>query len=151
MMTRNERMQTAFNYLRLEGLANNQRNLSEKVGTTPSNVSKALKGDERFLTDKFLRRFNAAFGNVFNEDWLLTGEGEMLRPSASVHQQGGDNATQVGGDYNVNSAAALERALDEIAEQRKLVATAQGQISRLIAVIERMTASAQDKGHLSIQ
>ncbi|MBQ7553296.1 MAG: S24 family peptidase [Bacteroidaceae bacterium] len=43
-----------------------------------SNVSAAFNGDLKFLTDNFLRRFNKAYGGLFNDVWLLEGTGEML-------------------------------------------------------------------------
>jgi len=48
--------------------------MSYKVPT----VSGAFNGKKSCLTDRFLKNFNAAFGNIFNEQWLLAGEGEML-------------------------------------------------------------------------
>lgn len=70
-----------------------------------------------------------------NTDWLLTGEGEMLRQNI---QQAGDNATQVQGTNNhVSSPRVLEMAMQEIAEQRKLVAKSQEQIDRLISLLEK--------------
>lgn len=70
-----------------------------------------------------------------NTDWLLTGEGEMLRQNI---QQAGDNSTQVQGTNNhVSSPRVLEMAMTEIAEQRKLVAKSQEQIDRLITLLER--------------
>ena len=69
-----------------------------------------------------------------NTDWLLTGEGEMLRQNI---QQAGDNSTQVHGTNNhVSSPRVLEMAMQEIAEQRKLVAKSQEQIDRLITLLE---------------
>lgn len=44
-----------------------------------SNISSALAGRETVLTDKFLQRFAASYPSVFNLEWLLTGEGDMLQ------------------------------------------------------------------------
>ena len=76
--TRAERLNEAFNYLRFKGLVKTQKDLAEAIGATAPNVSSALKGDEKFLTDSFIARFSEAFGEV-SSHWLLTGEGEMLR------------------------------------------------------------------------
>lgn len=73
-----DRMITAYEYLRSIGRAHKQQDIAEKMATDKSNVSRAMKGDKKYLTDRFLHRFNRAFDNIFNEDWLLTGEGEML-------------------------------------------------------------------------
>ena len=72
-----------------------------------------------------------------NEAWLLTGEGEMLlsqKESTSIM----DNSTSVAGNSNqVNATSTLDKALDEIAAQRRLVEKAQEQIDRLITLLER--------------
>ena len=65
-----------------------------------------------------------------NMQWLLYGEGEM-------NIQGDGSNTQIG-QNNYNSGGALEKAIDEIAEQRKLTAESQSQISRLLSIIETM-------------
>ena len=51
----------------------------------------------------------------------------------------GNNSTQVVGDNNAVGGSALEIALLEIAEHRKLVAKAQEQIDRLISIIEKQS------------
>ncbi|MCH5307249.1 MAG: LexA family transcriptional regulator [Prevotella sp.] len=45
---------------------------------TRQSVSQALNGNKRYLNKKFVTAFCSAFPGVFNLDWLLTGEGEML-------------------------------------------------------------------------
>lgn len=74
---RAKRLNEAFNYLRYSGLISTQKDLSDMLGSSPSNISKALKGDERVLTDNFLVRFSDAFSDI-SSAWLLTGEGDML-------------------------------------------------------------------------
>ena len=72
-----------------------------------------------------------------NTGWLLTGEGEMLK---TIHQTAnGDGNMQVAGNGNTvtHTDTALTKALDEIAEQRKLVSKAQEQIDRLIGLLEK--------------
>ena len=77
-MDKKERFSEAYNYLRQIGLAHTQKDVAEKMQSTPPNVSSAMKGVEAVLTDSFLRRFNAAYGNIFSVDWLINGNGEML-------------------------------------------------------------------------
>ncbi len=73
-----------------------------------------------------------------NTGWLITGEGPMLKESITQHANG-DNNTQIAGNgNNVNLSPTLEMAINEIAEQRKLVAKSQEQIDRLLAIIEKM-------------
>lgn len=77
-MSKTDRINQAYNYLLDCGLAHKKKDIADKMGATAPNVSSALNGKASVLTDKFLLRFNSAFGNIFNDAWLLTGEGEML-------------------------------------------------------------------------
>ena len=87
-MKRDERLREAFNYLKNKGVVHKQKDVAEKMGSTEPNVSAALKGAEHVLTDNFLMRFNQAFGNIFNDEWLRTGEGEMLNTPAPQAESG---------------------------------------------------------------
>lgn len=78
-MEKNERLKTAYQYLKGRGVVHTQKDLAEKMGATPPNVSSAFNGVESVLTDKFLYRFNNAFDDIFNIDWLLCEKGEMLK------------------------------------------------------------------------
>ena len=80
-----ERLNEAFNYLRYNGLIATQKDLSDALGSSPSNISKALKGDERVLTDNFLVRFSDTFSDI-SSAWLLTGEGTMLKSDPPLDQ-----------------------------------------------------------------
>lgn len=56
-----------------------QKDIASKMGLkVTTNINYALKGNEKYLTDTFLGRFNKAFNNIFFLDWLIKGEGEML-------------------------------------------------------------------------
>lgn len=53
-----------------------------------TNVNYAFKGNVRYLTEGFLKRFNSAFGDVFfSEEWLLNGGGKMLKNPMPVHNE----------------------------------------------------------------
>ena len=72
-------------------------------------------------------------------EWLMTGEGEMLKAAVSQSSRG-DNSPNLNGDnITYGDTLLLGKALNEIAEQRKLtevaqscLATAQAQITDLI-------------------
>jgi hypothetical protein len=55
-----------------------QQEIAVKIGYNRIGVSKALNGDEKYLTDNFLEKFNYKFGVPFNVEWLLFGKGEPL-------------------------------------------------------------------------
>lgn len=82
-----------------------------------------------------------AFPDV-SRNWLLFGEGDMMGSSSKVQIGDGDLNYQGNTTNNKESwiyeANLLERAMEEIGEQRKLVTKAQEQIDRLLSIIEKM-------------
>lgn len=136
-MERKERLKIAYDFLRSRGVVHTQKDVASIMEATQQNVSAALKGKEGVLTDNFLRRFNLAFGDPFNIDWLINGNGEMLAHPISQNAKG-DNNTQIAGNGNNVNMSTIDKALDEISEQRKLVAKSQEQIDRLLSIIENM-------------
>nr|DAO79839.1 MAG TPA: putative transcriptional regulator [Caudoviricetes sp.] len=81
-MERVDRFKKAFEYLRYNGLATTQLDVAKKMGSQRSNISSALNGNERYLTDNLLAKFNEAFGGIFDVNWLINGEGSMLKGTA---------------------------------------------------------------------
>lgn len=137
-MTTKERLKEAYNYLKTNGVIHTQKDVANKMGASEQNVSSALKGVERVLTDKFLLRFNSAFDNQFNLSWLLNGEGEMLKPTQAIGDISNSNVSGVnvsGTDIHINPNA--YDALFKIVEQnQKATEQFQEQINRLIKIIE---------------
>ena len=77
-MDRTERFNKAYEYLRFNGFIKKQEDVAKKMKATRSNVSLALSGNPKVLTNSFLVRFNAAFDYIFSMEWLANGEGSML-------------------------------------------------------------------------
>ena len=79
MKSRLERLEEMYDYLIAKGMVLNKKDLSIKMRmNSQSTISRAFAGNERYLTDAFLEKFNNAFGNVFSPEWLATGNGNML-------------------------------------------------------------------------
>lgn len=105
----------------------------EKLGVTKSYFEKTVGFSNGFV-DKSgdntrkssLDKISITYPNI-NINWLLTGEGDMFI----------DNANKIDDVKNIHVIDNLSKALDEIAEQRKLVSKAQEQIDRLIGLLER--------------
>lgn len=126
-LTRKERLSDAFEYVKANFGVGTQKELAEKMESTQPNVSSAMKGDPKALTDSFLKRFNAAFGGIFNTRWLLNGEGEMLRSSPIMSQDGNGGNHQQGHAFrdlkqiiNPPCTYAINTVLKEIEAYRKL-------------------------------
>lgn len=58
------------------------RTIAERCNKNRANLSSALSGNERFLTDALIESINNKFGNPFNIEWLLYGTGEMLNTNS---------------------------------------------------------------------
>ena len=103
-------------YMKIKGLNDNKVTLECGLSQGLLGQAKTGKSDLGAKTiDKILNKYQD-----LNKVWLLTGEGEMLKSGVSI--ENGDGSTQVIGDgNNVNTPSALDKALDEIAEMRKLV------------------------------
>lgn len=78
-MSRSERFKTAFDYLKSKGLVQKKKALGDIIGYTRSVVSNAYNGREDYVTDDFIVAFYKSFQDVFNLDWLMNGDGEMLK------------------------------------------------------------------------
>lgn len=76
--TRCERILAAFSHLKKKGLVKTQQDVADMMEANKTTISQAFKGNEAYLTDKFLSRFNSTFNDMFNIGWLLTGRGVML-------------------------------------------------------------------------
>jgi len=73
-----ERLQEAIFYLKGKGIISKQQEIVEKMGYSKSAVSQALNGRENYFTDSFIKSFNKAFDNIFNEEYIIEGVGELL-------------------------------------------------------------------------
>ncbi len=80
IINKKERFLKAYNYLKMTGLVRTQLDVATQIGAYSQNISRVFSGDDKYLTSSFLVKFNVAFGNIFNIDWLQNGNGEMLSP-----------------------------------------------------------------------
>jgi len=109
MKTKNEILIDMYRHLVGSGRIKTQLDIANAVGSPKSNISSAFGGNERYLTSKLLHRINRAFGSPFSESWIETGEGSMLKSTAS------DVIPEYGIDYKEKYYDALE----EIREIRR--------------------------------
>lgn len=128
-------------YLKYKGI--NKSEFGRKVGVSNSYISAIRKSIQPDKTEKIA----ASFPDL-NIAWLLTGDGEMLKDTVTNIAQG-DHATNIAGNGNNirTDSSTLDKALDEIAEQRKLVSKAQDQVSvaqsQVTAAMEQVSKSQQ--------
>ena len=76
-MNKQERVQEVYNYLVFTHAVENQRGFANALKRSENNISRAIHGDPRFLTDRLLKAIAARYPFI-SLAWLLTGEGSML-------------------------------------------------------------------------
>lgn len=139
-MEKHERIKAAYEYLRNIGKVHTQQDIADSMGMKKESVSRAFSGNENYLTDKFLNKFNFTFGNIFNMDWLLNEEGEMLYPSQSVGDISNSTVSGVnvnGREIHIASPEAYHTLLKIVETNQKTTEKFQEQIDRLLTIIEK--------------
>lgn len=120
-------------YFKERGIS--QKEIAEAMGVSPAYINSIFTG-KRNLGKNNAEKLQEKFG--LSASWLLTGEGSMLIGDIS----GDSNAIGHGASVsNSNDSKIVEKLLDEISEQRKLVSESQRQVDRLLSIVEKMTSN----------
>lgn len=128
----------------LEYLEINAKVLSEKLGyERPQIIYDIQKGKTKRISEDLACKITSVFSEV-SKSWLLADEGEMIKGNVTQTSHGDNSPNIAGNGNNVNSASTIDKALDEIAEQRKLVAKSQEQVSKSQEQIDRLLAIIED-------
>lgn len=136
-----QRIKRTISYLKGIGKITSQMDLGEKLGIYDKTyLSNLVNG--RASVSSFIDKLTKLFPEI-DENWLLTGEGNMLCEVNDTAQNiNGDNNTAVAGNGNlVNSDSLFSKVLDEIAAQRRIIESKDRQIERLITIIENQSKS----------
>jgi plasmid maintenance system antidote protein VapI len=107
-----QRIWDAYNYLVDEGKVNNVTDLAEKTKRNYPNVTSIING-KRSITPNIITDMNKYFGYPFNQEWIMTGKGDMLanksaddiqKASTVVNQAWANNSpnAMVNAAYNGN-------------------------------------------------
>ena len=72
-----DRLKKAIRYIKGSTEYANQTLIAEKIDFGRTNLSAALNGEEKYLTEGLISKVTNAFPEI-NQEWLLTGEGEMI-------------------------------------------------------------------------
>ena len=124
-------------FVKFKGIT--MKTFEQKCGLSTGYVTSMRKG---FGSDKLNNVLNA-FPEL-NRDWLLYGEGEMIKGGVSQTSHG-DNSPNINGNGNhlEPMSSLLDKALDEISAMRKSLTDAlavnQRNTDRLLTIIENMS------------
>lgn len=109
-------------WLIFDGVIKNKRELAEKLGYTESSFSQIINGKVG-LSARFVKKLYD-FDKRLNLDWLLTGEGEMLKKSADESDE-----TCILGDEFQRSVQSALSAVEKIAESNRILAESNHELS----------------------
>lgn len=132
-----QRVRKAVNWLRYAKDIASDKDLAEMLDYKKASFSQVMTGAVP-LSAKFVKNICSLDENL-NPVWILTGEGEMFKSD----ELNGEKSVITGDNNNWNNVSqqgdieTLRQAIEEIGEQRKLVAKAQEQIDRLISLLEQ--------------
>lgn len=88
------RMQEAMEELKRRGLAFNQKDVYAAMQIDKSSASKFFSGNKSYHNPRRVRAFNSTFGGIFNEEYLLGEEGELLKDPEGVDRSIGDGKVE---------------------------------------------------------
>ena len=79
MKERQKRLIEVYEYLRKHYNVHTKTGFAEAVKYGRTSMSSAMNGNDLYLTDGLFRSICLAYPNVFNLNYLLTGEGSLLQ------------------------------------------------------------------------
>lgn len=95
MKSKSERLKEVYEHLRNHFGIHTQGGFADAIGYSRPVISSALNGNDDNVSDKMMRSINISFPGVFNIDYLLKGEGELLAVEEHVAKVAHDDRTSV--------------------------------------------------------
>lgn len=96
---------------------------AKKIGVkTNQSVYDLTSGKTRTLSQSIINKITSCYPEISLE-WLMTGEGEMLRPNLTQNVKNSKNFSQ-SGDVHVfeeSATSVINKAMDEIAAHRRML------------------------------
>ena len=80
MLERQKRLNEVYEHLHNHFGVHTKGDFAESVQYARAYISSAMNGNEKYLTDKLFTNICEAYQGVFNLNYLLNGEGELLTP-----------------------------------------------------------------------
>ena len=81
--TKQERLRKVFDYLVFSGHFSTRGDFANIIGINKTNLSSAMNGNEKYLSDSLFAKISNSYPDI-DLEWLLTGEGEMLKVPATM-------------------------------------------------------------------
>lgn len=135
-----ERLREVYEHLRQHFGVHTQIDFAKVLGLTRPAISAAMNGNEAYLTDNLFKRICAAYQGVFNLDYLLTGNGQLLTIQEEVksEQIEKESNPQQPSSYIDKLIASLEKQVkdkdDQLADKDRIIKL----LEQKIEVLEAM-------------
>ena len=98
MLERQKRLNEVYEHLHNHFGVHTKGDFAEAVQYARAYISSAMNGNEKYLTDKLFTNICEAYKGVFNLNYLLNGEGELLTPEEDVKSSEIEKATKPSSD-----------------------------------------------------
>lgn len=137
-MDKIDRYKILIRHLITSGIADNQKDLGAKLGySNESSFSQVINGKVPTPKD-FIEKLKTLLPNL-NDDWLLTGKGDMLKQSLDNIT----NSTVVGANVSGNGNKISHNDLAGIIKLQEgyqdMLKKSQEQIDRLLSLVEKLS------------
>lgn len=127
-----------YKYAIANGIVKGKTEFADFLQVQPATLSRYLSGKQEPSTNS-MRRFNVIFGNVFNELWLITGQGAMLASQEQEPMQVKGPSPAPTEHIGCEAFSSAIQAL--VTEMRESRIAKDEQIDRLLTIIEQMQKS----------
>ena len=138
----------------------NRTQLSRRIGVNPQKLHDIARGQTKQIPSDVLSGVIREFPTV-SQDWLLTGEGEMLVSEGTTVTGNGNAVNTITGNGNKVSASvagdfadlagkiatSLQIAPNQLTSSQSQLAKSQEQMDRLIALLEKQQAFIDEYRH----
>ncbi len=114
MVERQKRLNEVYEHLRNFFGVHTKIDFAEAIKYSRVYITNAMNGDEKNLTDKLFKNICEAYPGVFNLDYLLNGEGELL---ANGQQMNDGVAAASPSDYREKYIESLEKQIKDKDQQ----------------------------------
>jgi hypothetical protein len=115
-MTENERIKKAIKWLIGSGIAKTQEGIGLLMGySNKSAFSQVVNNPDKRPEDFVVRLCN--LNNALNKNWLLTGEGSMLKTTDQPVSQREEDATL--SETDLNNSNTMKKYLDQVLRQNE--------------------------------
>ena len=132
MNERQKRLIEVYEHLRKHYGIHTKTGFAESLHYGRTSMSAAMNGDEKYLTDSLFKNICEAYRGVFDLNYLLTGEGQLLTIEEEVKSEDIEKA--------INPTSAPQ-AIDYTFLIEKAVEKATAYADKTIAILEKQVAT----------